>query len=89
MEVDRSPYAALGVAPDATFEEIRRAYRAAIRAVHPDVAPGREAEAKRLTAAYAVLADPDRRAEHDRSRAPLDDEPFLRIRRVAVVWDVS
>jgi len=92
MEPDQSPYAVLGVAPGATFEEIRRAYRAGMKTVHPDVTPGRESEAKRLTAAYATLSDPRRRSEYDRAGAPSTPtpaEPFLNVRRVVVVWDLS
>ena len=92
MEPDQSPYAVLGVAPEATFEEIRRAYRAGMKAVHPDLITGRESEAKRLTAAYATLSDPGRRSEYDRTSAPSErnrDEPFISIRRVVVVWDLS
>jgi DnaJ-class molecular chaperone len=55
---DRSIYTVLGIAPDATFSEIRRSYRAAMKAVHPDVVDGREEEAKQLTAAYASVSDP-------------------------------
>ena len=73
------------------FEEIRRAYRARIKAVHPDLAPGREHEAKQLTTAYATLSDPDRRSAYDRASEPpeLDERDwFVRVRRVVVVWEI-
>lgn len=61
------PYAELGVSPDASSEEIRRAYRQRARRYHPDVnrdpgAPERFAAAAR---AYAILIDPAVRARYD------------------------
>ena len=38
-------YATLGVQPDATLDDIKRAYRRAAMKWHPDRNPGREAEA--------------------------------------------
>lgn len=65
-------YAVLGIAPDATTEEITRAYRRLVRQYHPDTRDVRAAETAanaalaQVIAAYAVLRDPDRRAEYDR-----------------------
>lgn len=54
--------------PDASLEAIRHAYRARVRAVHPDMRSGQEATFKRVSAAYEVLGDPARRRAYDRSR---------------------
>jgi molecular chaperone DnaJ len=65
------PYALLGVAQDADVETIRRAYKAKAFACHPDVNPDDgEAAAKfaALHEAFALLADPRRRADLDRLR---------------------
>jgi curved DNA-binding protein CbpA len=64
----RDPYIVLGVARQASGEEIARAYRRAARASHPD--SGGLGSAERFQAvsdAYDVLRDPRRRAVYDRS----------------------
>jgi len=60
-------YAILGVARDASPDEIRSAYRRLARELHPDVNGDPEAEHrfKEITAAYETLSDPDRRARYD------------------------
>ncbi|HML61945.1 MAG TPA: DnaJ domain-containing protein, partial [Solidesulfovibrio sp.] len=65
------PYALLGVAPDADAEALRRAYRARALACHPDVHPDDPRAVERFLAlgqAYAMLADPLRRAAYDLER---------------------
>lgn len=76
----RGYYAALHVAPDATASEIQRAFRALMRLRHPDVeassragqATGSNAgdEARRILESFAVLRDPESRAEYDPASAP-------------------
>jgi curved DNA-binding protein CbpA len=62
------PYIVLGVARQASGEEIARAYRRAARTSHPDSGAGGSAERfQSITDAYEVLRDPGRRAVYDRS----------------------
>ena len=63
-------YAILGVTPAAEDVVIGAAYRALMRHYHPDTNsdPQAKARAQEISAAYAVLRDPARRAEYDASR---------------------
>ena len=60
-------YQTLGVARDATQDDIKRAYRKLARKYHPDVSkePDAEARFKELGEAYAVLKDPEKRVAYD------------------------
>jgi len=65
----QTPYEVLGVKPDASADEIRKAFRELAKKLHPDINPGKpEAEArfKQVTAAHDLLSDPEQRARYDR-----------------------
>ena len=65
----RDYYAVLGVARTATDQEVKSAYRKLALKFHPDRNPGdksAEEQFKECAEAYAVLADPDKRARYDR-----------------------
>lgn len=61
-------YRTLGVARDATDEEIQRAYRKLARTYHPDISEEADAETrfKEIGEAYEVLKDRGKRAAYDR-----------------------
>lgn len=60
-------YQALGVPRSATDAMIKKAYRQLARKFHPDVNKASDAEAKfkRVTEAYEVLGDPEKRKRYD------------------------
>jgi curved DNA-binding protein CbpA len=63
-------YDLLGVRPNADSATIRAAFRKAVKACHPDANAGdRTAEQRfmEITAAHAILRDPERRANYDRA----------------------
>ena len=65
-----TPYEVLEVHPRASDAVIRAAYRCLVQKHHPDRSPGDPAAGERLSLinrAYALLADPLRRARYDRS----------------------
>ncbi len=64
------PYDILGVARNASQDDIKRAYRRLAKEHHPDRNPKNKEEAtrrfKEIQAAYEVLGDADRRSQFDR-----------------------
>ncbi|CAO1615740.1 unnamed protein product [Sympodiomycopsis kandeliae] len=69
MVVDTTLYDLLNVDPSATEAELKKAYRKASLANHPDKNPGNEEAHSRfqeINAAYETLSDPDTRAAYDR-----------------------
>lgn len=65
----KDPYEILGVARNASQDEIKRAYRRLALKHHPDRNRGDTAAAqkfKEVQAAYEILGDADRRAQYDR-----------------------
>jgi molecular chaperone DnaJ len=67
--VARDYYEILGVGPQASDAELKKAFRTLAMQYHPDRNPGdqqAEERFKEINEAYAVLSDPDKRAHFDR-----------------------
>ncbi|MGE4063213.1 MAG: DnaJ C-terminal domain-containing protein [Rhodospirillaceae bacterium] len=65
----KDPYQLLGVARDATQEQIRAAYRKLAKEHHPDLNPGNkkaEDRFKAIASAYELLSDEQKRGRFDR-----------------------
>ena len=65
----RDPYEVLGVAREADAKEVKRAFRALARELHPDVNrhdPAAEEKFKEAAEAYEILSDEERRGIYDR-----------------------
>ena len=64
----KDPYEVLGIETGATLDEVKRAYRALAKELHPDASPDDTVAASRfreVTEAYDLLSDAERRAEFD------------------------
>ena len=65
----RDPYEVLGIARNASADEIKKAYRKQAIKFHPDKNPGDKASEekfKEAASAYEILSDADKKAKYDR-----------------------
>ena len=72
MSQKRDCYEILGIARDASEDQVKKAYRKLARTWHPDRNPGdtaAEAKFKDIGEAYGVLSDPEQRKKYDALRA--------------------
>jgi DnaJ-class molecular chaperone len=77
----QDPYAELGVARGASAEDIRKAFRKLAKKHHPDANPGDKASEerfKRVSAAFDLLGDSDKRRKFDAGEIDADGRETMR-----------
>src|SRR3954463_6267922 len=88
---NRTHYEVLGVASDASAEDIRRAYRRMAKVAHPD-AGGSSALMSGLTQAYNVLSRAPLRREYDATLVATSrsvaNRPARPSKQAGPAWDV-
>jgi len=75
------PYQELGVSKGASADEIKKAFRKLAKELHPDKNPGdkpAEERFKRITAAFDLLGDAEKRAKYDRGEIDADGREQFR-----------
>ena len=64
------PYKVLGISPDASDEDIKRAYRRLAKKYHPDLNPGDQEAARRMqevNAAYEQIKNPEKAGQQNQN----------------------
>ena len=75
------PYKELGVSRTASAEEIKKAFRKLAKELHPDKNPGNtvaDERFKRITAAFDLVGDAEKRAKYDRGEIDADGREQFR-----------
>ena len=91
MENFRNYYDILGVPREATFSDIKQAYRKLARQYHPDLNPGdrvAEEQFKLLSEAYTVLSDDEKRAQYEKFSEYWQQEGFKKGQGKSAVGDI-
>jgi curved DNA-binding protein CbpA len=87
-DLEQDHYKVLGLAPDATQDQIKARFRELARKHHPDAAKSNPESSKifvKITAAYRALSDPARRKEYDLERKLAQKRQEMR-ERGSALW---
>jgi len=77
----QDPYTELGVARGAKADDVRKAFRKLAKELHPDKNPGNakaEERFKRVSAAFDILGDEEKRKKFDRGEIDADGREVMR-----------
>ncbi|HEX7759500.1 MAG TPA: J domain-containing protein [Caulobacteraceae bacterium] len=77
----QDPYVELGISRSASADEIRKAFRKLAKANHPDTNPNNktaEEKFKRVSAAFDIVGDPDKRKKFDAGEIDADGRETMR-----------
>jgi DnaJ-class molecular chaperone len=81
LALAQDPYQELGVARGASADEVRKAFRKLAKESHPDRNPGdskAEERFKRISAAFDILGDEEKRKKFDRGEIDADGRETMR-----------
>ena len=81
MVLAQDPYQELGVARGASADEVRKSFRKLAKQLHPDKNPGdskAEERFKRVSAAFDILGDAEKRKKFDRGEIDADGREIMR-----------
>jgi len=81
LALAQDPYQELGVARGASADEVRKSFRKLAKQLHPDQNPGdkkSEERFKRVSAAFDILGDAEKRKKFDRGEIDADGRETMR-----------
>jgi len=75
MNIQYNPYTILGIAPNASDDDIKRAFRKLAQRLHPDSNPGNESallQFQQVSEAHQILTDPQMKRQYEQFMQEID-----------------